>query len=164
MSDDDADVDAGDEEDLKSFGMIVNFLGKKFGRSKTTTNIQNHIRGVNGLLDTVRNLFNWHSKPTTAGVLVALVALLALQCLVPFRYIFATLVVFIFSVSTHAWACLMRFITGTIAGICMLLDKRRQSHFLERKSKIEAKRRMKALSQVTSVASWQQQKTGKRDD
>jgi hypothetical protein len=75
-----------EEEQIANLGFFVNFLGRTFARMDATTNVQNYLGMVAGILKTIRNLFDWESPTVTLVILIILLASTAMHLFTSFRW------------------------------------------------------------------------------
>jgi hypothetical protein len=62
-----------EQQGIASLGLVINFLGKRIGRSEATTNLQNALGMLVFLLQSIRKLLEWDSPAVTAIFVLILI-------------------------------------------------------------------------------------------
>jgi hypothetical protein len=104
-----------EQEGIQSLGFLVNFVGKRLGRSEATTNLQNALGLLVKLMRGVRQLLEWEYPPVTLAFLLLLLGSAAAHCLfLSTTYLFVIGELAVFGVLT--WP-LQTFVWYTVRGL-----------------------------------------------
>lgn len=89
-----------EQQGIASLGLVINFLGKRIGRSEATTNLQNALGMLVLLFQSIRKLFEWDSPAITAIFVLILIGSATMHLFVSVTWLFLLAEAMIFQLLT----------------------------------------------------------------
>jgi len=77
-----------EQQGIASLGLVINFLGKRIGRSEVTTNLQNSLGMLVLLLQSIRKLLEWESPAITVVFVLILLGSATMHLFVSVTWLF----------------------------------------------------------------------------
>ena len=89
-----------EQQGIASLGLVINFLGKRIGRSEATTNLQNALGMLAKLLKSIRQLLEWEWPAATAILVLLLTGSAVAHLFISVTWLFVLVEALVFQLLT----------------------------------------------------------------